>query len=488
MPKKPNPPESPSFTASSTSSEVDPQDLSKLSLMTESDSDSEASSHDRETKIRKEDADAYPTAPSIVCKETIATREAAVLDQTIATPKTGNADQLNSVNAPVVISTATDIVASTAQDIARAAAKVTVKPEDTTGKGTAGSKKITSAEETTTSSSCADSPVCYTENLTNKTKVYDIVPIKGKGLGMIACKDIKRGELIHMEAPLIRISRNEESVKMLKQFDNLSETQKRECRALHNCKPEINEVVGIFWTNAIPLKNTEEDFGESGLLLTASRINHSCRPNTYQSWDDKTGMAFIFAIRDIAVGQEITSFYMREIECFQNRQLHLQELLDFTCRCEVCSLPAEHRAISDQNIGEMKAIQAKLEVLGEDGDPAFVLPLIRKLIQLYEQEGLFGAEVIAAVKQAFSVCKNNLHGPRAMFFGARLLRLLREVEGPDSPRTKHCQEKLIETHVMMEISPAAQRNDDPQPDVALPDQWRDWVYMSGDYARAQEFR
>jgi len=70
--------------------------------------------------------------------------------------------------------------------------------------------------------------------------------------------------------------------------------------------------MGKVKTRATPLSLDQFSASKDyiGIFATISSINHSCHPNSMQSWDGN--LELIYATRDIAKGEEITVSYVPE--------------------------------------------------------------------------------------------------------------------------------------------------------------------------------
>lgn len=69
-----------------------------------------------------------------------------------------------------------------------------------------------------------------------------------------------------------------------------------------------------------------------------SSVNHSCRPNAVVGWDESKGVATLYAIRDIRLGEGISINYVSDqaFEAVHVRQQLLQHRCSFHCRCSAC--------------------------------------------------------------------------------------------------------------------------------------------------------
>ena len=81
-------------------------------------------------------------------------------------------------------------------------------------------------------------------------------PLPGKGLGLVATRNIKQGEVILSEDPLLFINNDDNDMKksLNYQFENLSTENKKKVMSLCDPDPEGEEdqkVVRIFMVNRI---------------------------------------------------------------------------------------------------------------------------------------------------------------------------------------------------------------------------------------------
>lgn len=77
----------------------------------------------------------------------------------------------------------------------------------------------------------------------------------------------------------------------------------------------------------------------SGLYLTQSKINHSCRPNAEIRFPYSNNLLQVVALRDITADEEICISYLDECQINRSRhsrQRRLQENYLFLCDCEKC--------------------------------------------------------------------------------------------------------------------------------------------------------
>lgn len=200
---------------------------------------------------------------------------------------------------------------------------------------------------------------------------YRLKKISGKGQDLKATRNIQRGDLIIEERPLIVISdgpdqsKNEEN--MVDAVTQLSHVQKwsfmnlvvadttavelaMDINSATCSKEEAQAIVDRFHTNAFGGPNENGD-DLNILALEASRINHSCAPNSHLSYDHSTRNFQVRAITDIDRGAEITGSYINLRYGRDIRMLRLESAYGFTCDCEACNLggsSSQHAKASDR--------------------------------------------------------------------------------------------------------------------------------------------
>jgi len=131
------------------------------------------------------------------------------------------------------------------------------------------------------------------------------------------------------------------------QIAQLSQQQRDEFYSLHIATPRsrMPRTLAIFLSNSIGVM-PERNAG--GIFLLGSRFNHSCQHSLQWTLDKDVGAMKFRLIRDVGSGEEITGRYMDTLESSRDRELMLEGNYGFKCRCEVCSLPSEQLAQSDE--------------------------------------------------------------------------------------------------------------------------------------------
>jgi hypothetical protein len=206
---------------------------------------------------------------------------------------------------------------------------------------------------------------------------FVIKDIPGKGLGAVATRMMEKGEVIISEAPLFTQGRDKQNSTIIRSLTEKSDQDKRKFLELANChkadpKFKNSPFLGIFDTNALPCGVNDSSSGEfattGGLFLQCSRFNSSCTPNVHNYWNEKRGVIFLRALKDIAEGEELCLCYSGEWLPRNERRKKLKEKFKFLCRCATCSLDGDQQLRSDERRAQLGALYE--EIGGCARDPA----------------------------------------------------------------------------------------------------------------------
>ena len=197
---------------------------------------------------------------------------------------------------------------------------------------------------------------------------YRVAPCAGKGLGLLAQRSISRGEIIMEERPILFTSRFPQTVTEsdirgffdLNALQGLSQASRDAIMHMRNSYPsKPSAIAGILRTNCLPLDfdplsgDSKPEF--AACFPTLSRANHSCSPSANFYFSSETFTAQVLAMRNIAEGEEITISYCGVVTPFKERQAAIQRAGNFTCACEVCTLPPALLAQSDARRAALRA-------------------------------------------------------------------------------------------------------------------------------------
>ena len=186
-----------------------------------------------------------------------------------------------------------------------------------------------------------------------------VTDIPGRGLGLVASKNFKMGELIFKESAIISVRANspggryvvtmEMALALKEQIKNLSEEQESKFYQLTpgegycnlnkfeighraNCLQEVM----IMFSHCT--YNSNDD--RLKLFINSAFMNHSCAPNTTMLSISDTGTEVEFrAIKDISKGEEVTHSLMTGTNFISQFEMKksLQEKYRLDCNCPVCS-------------------------------------------------------------------------------------------------------------------------------------------------------
>ncbi|KAF3807903.1 Histone-lysine N-methyltransferase SMYD3 [Colletotrichum gloeosporioides] len=240
-------------------------------------------------------------------------------------------------------------------------------------------------------------------SLTRKAS-FRTSPSGSKGRGIFATRHIPAGSLITEEPPIILLDRNWVE-------DISSEEARASLQALAIAelpRPTRQTVDELFigtstkglkqkiWTNGYgvsggpaedwPGLDDEADLGMIAVHANISKINHSCRSNAASQWDWDLLAHRLWAVRDIAAGEEITISYFDPIQTPRERQHYSTDALGFKCACSHCQAPSKFAELSDDRVNEIHLLQGYLET--REIAPAEPTAMAELLVNLYKQEGL----------------------------------------------------------------------------------------------------
>ena len=270
------------------------------------------------------------------------------------------------------------------------------------------------------------------------SRLYTVKAIAGKGKGLVAITEIPKGTRILSEAPIFRVPRNSD-------FKDLERIVANEVERLNvyqqGCFFDLTNIygnahsrsLGIARTNVLPLGSNARS---GGLFLEASLINHSCRHNSQNTWNENIGRLTIHVLRDIREGEEITIMYLPTTSAYEERQRFLQEKFKFDCKCELCLLPRTERERSDTRLRKIQALDKAIGgYFWGDLEAEMALNLLHKMFLLFDEEGIWDGLIPRAYKDAYEIATENGDKLRAQVFAQRTYDARRLIEGDDSPTT-----------------------------------------------------
>ncbi|KAH8664377.1 hypothetical protein BX600DRAFT_512419 [Xylariales sp. PMI_506] len=262
-----------------------------------------------------------------------------------------------------------------------------------------------------------------------ETDLFTIEAIPSKGKGLVAQKPIPAGTLLISEPPLFTTATLTNPATFEKDLGAIIRALPKEGQraflSLHNNFPgQPNPFSNIVRSNGYPL-GPNSDAG--GLFPLIARMNHSCRANAQHSWNEGRSAQTVYAVRDIAPGEELTLSYHNGGPSSERRAA-LKQFFGFDCACEGgCALPAAELAASDARLRQAEVLDERIgDPRRARQQPAEALGFCRELRAVHEAEGVADLRAARLYYDAFQICAMHGDGARAAVF-AESARKAREV-------------------------------------------------------------
>jgi len=196
-----------------------------------------------------------------------------------------------------------------------------------------------------------------------------VTEIPGKGKGLVASKDFKKGQVLFQEASVIIVHAPSGIVPLQELKDQISKMSEEQKNKFYQLKPRgfFNQAqldaalrenclheLDIFVSNSVKRINDDD---KMSLFPSNSLMNHSCAPNVQQRYTSDAADVFeIRALNDILKGEEVTQCYPRGFMTSSQMKTYLQEFLQFDCKCGVCSGSIPHQDVLISEISSKTAI------------------------------------------------------------------------------------------------------------------------------------
>ena len=198
-----------------------------------------------------------------------------------------------------------------------------------------------------------------------------------------ASRDIKRGELLISEHPLLIWQEGMSKTDLRQWTDQLTPSARKALFGLSQRsdalaieaqdKDNVDETARIRSANgfelelpAIPLpfngKLPPQPSYASFLFANISRINHSCLPSCGHAMDWSRLRLEVFAMRDIQQGEDISIEYIPQLITLpsQERKDKLKSTFGFDCACALCSSSPDVIQQSDKRREQLKVSSRSL--------------------------------------------------------------------------------------------------------------------------------
>lgn len=216
---------------------------------------------------------------------------------------------------------------------------------------------------------------------------FEIKELPGKGLGILATRNLKAGDLVLKETPILIADDADGPEGVLKAYHRLSPQERQRYDSLYISKRHMGKPrpLAICLTNAFGF-GIVDGIDECGVCEKGSRFNHSCRPNVHRYWDQEQKCMWFICTRDVKEGEELCTFYFEVTDSKDVRQARLKSTFEFDCTCEACSMSEEETLASDVRRRKLKTLEVFLSYL--EDSPLELIKTVQRLCQLAEEEGL----------------------------------------------------------------------------------------------------
>ena len=194
-------------------------------------------------------------------------------------------------------------------------------------------------------------PPSATPHNAQQHDAIQVIPIEGKGFGVVAQRDIEASTRLLAERALVAIAPGSRPIDAA--FMALAPPDRARVFGLsQNASrwPGPKSAEGIFGTNSIPMHAFADGF--RGIFPTIARFNHSCEPNALYRWNARLQKLTVAACRRIVRGEEICVCYgfPSGFVTRSQRQAHLRANFGFDCTCSKCALAGDAQRRSDETL------------------------------------------------------------------------------------------------------------------------------------------
>lgn len=269
--------------------------------------------------------------------------------------------------------------------------------------------------------------------------LVDEVP--GRGLGVVATRELQAGELILCEKPLLTFDANGPfwPAKAKRQLARLPQNWKRSILALTDTfrGSGRKSLKGIIKTNAFSCY-----LGSTDMVVcnVTSRFNHCCNSNCEQSWQDDLRRMEVYASSNIAAGTELCIRYIDTRSPLLERQQLILERYGFECCCSVCRDACNSK--SDKRRWRMADL-AELVENESYRQPQELLSQAQELLALYDDEGLQAQSFrMWACEAACTAAAELGHRAKAREWCTKALRSAELCHGSEHEEVRELRERL----------------------------------------------
>ncbi|XXH01787.1 hypothetical protein Hte_008148 [Hypoxylon texense] len=259
---------------------------------------------------------------------------------------------------------------------------------------------------------------------------FHVAEVPGKGVGIIADRKIRTGEIILIRTPTMMIQTAPHVGLELGTRDMLYDlaVQKLPSKGRELFMGQMGkDVYDKIETNCFQLyiDGANESGSHLGCYPEISRFNHDCRPNVHYRISNMTHTTV--AARDIAPGEELSISYIELMLPRDERRARLRKW-GFECACSHCGVSDAQAAASDARLRRIEELEGVLEDFNET---AVAADTGARLAALYEQERLHVHLGRAYTRAALNFALFGEAG-RARAYARAAAEALEREAGPDS--------------------------------------------------------
>jgi hypothetical protein len=182
--------------------------------------------------------------------------------------------------------------------------------------------------------------------------LIEIRESNNKGLGVFALADIPAGTILLSEGPLVTlIDTGTRADPLDAAVASLTPAQTASFFSLSHYSRNPNESLNrsIIYSNGYSIM---QDLA-TGLFETASRINHSCIPNSAYMWKESVGRMIFWNRCKLVEGEEVTVNY-------GHKRTYLKRIYGFECDCGGC-IDVEGGGNEAKSVGFVNALEGAVK-------------------------------------------------------------------------------------------------------------------------------
>ncbi|CAE7448121.1 ABCG15 [Symbiodinium sp. KB8] len=276
----------------------------------------------------------------------------------------------------------------------------------------------------------------------------EVVDCGTKGQGVLATQDIRPGEVLSCEKPLMRLTVNGRDSSWYDEAEEQFQRSKEDVqRRIFDLADTFSEgpktLLGILRTNLFSADESDDVL----LCEMASRFNHSCNANCEQVWNQETLRMEVRSCTNIPAAQELCVRYIDIRGAMSYRQYLLKKMFGFDCACEVCARGADDE--SDSRRSEMACLSDVLDHVEpgqEEVSTRTLLRRVRQLLDLYDEEGLHDQSSRLLAYEAAAALEDYRGKIAASHrWLQRALRCSEMIRGSEHPATRELRAREVRT-------------------------------------------